>query len=340
MASFTTRPDCKCYLIKERRPDGSWTRRSTGIPVGSPGALRKVQSLVEQARLREQEARGDGRPAAFSAWVDRWLEYRYQNPNTYWRYTNAWRQVHAFFKQKRVSHPAEVTYQLCHEYMRWRTEGDDDRKPGAWNTGLTEMRVLGAIMQEAVARGLIMANPCRALKLRRETPSEKAEITDEEQALIEQKLKAEKQWMQDCFAIAMTQGCRLSETRVPLGKVDLRAGTITFKVKGSGGRERTHSAPLHDRVRAIYKRRKAEKAKHLVELPPNPSGFFRRFFHRHGLEHITFHCTRVTVITRLARAGFSEAKTMQYVGHCSDLVHAIYRKLRPDDVRDLVSVLH
>lgn len=47
----------------------------------------------------------------------------------------------------------------------------------------------------------------------------------------------------------------------------------------------------------------------------------------------------VTVVTRLARAGFSEGQCMQYVGHASELVHAIYRKLKARDVAQLGDVL-
>ena len=52
-----------------------------------------------------------------------------------------------------------------------------------------------------------------------------------------------------------------------------------------------------------------------------------------------FHDCHEAGMTRLARAGFSEGQCMQYVGHASELVHAIYRKLKARDVAQLGDVL-
>ena len=59
---------------------------------------------------------------------------------------------------------------------------------------------------------------------------------------------------------------------------------------------------------------------------------WHRFFRRIGLPHLSFHCTRVTVITRLARAGVPEQQAMRFIGHATLEVHRIYQKLKPGDL--------
>lgn len=56
------------------------------------------------------------------------------------------------------------------------------------------------------------------------------------------------------------------------------------------------------------------------------------YFKKHGMTHLSFHCTRVTVVTRLARAGVPLAQAMAFVGHSSSLVHRLYTRLRPADL--------
>ena len=118
-------------------------------------------------------------------------------------------------------------------------------------------------------------------------------------------------------------------------RVDLEHDTIRFLGKGG----RMHEAPLHRDVRPIAEKAMREGRSSLVKLPGNASKQWCQFFDDLGMPDLSFHCTRVTVVTRLARAGFSEGQCMQYVGHASELVHAIYRKLKARDVAQLGDVL-
>jgi hypothetical protein len=79
----------------------------------------------------------------------------------------------------------------------------------------------------------------------------------------------------------------------------------------------------------------AKKRQTLVNLPQYAAKKWHQFFRRLGLGHLSFHSTRVTVVTRLARAGHPIYQTKAYVGHASDTVHAIYQRLTPMDVRHL-----
>ena len=203
------------------------------------------------------------------------------------------------------------------------------------NSAILELKVLGRIMTEAVRKGYIFANPCYHMGLRKDPAREKREITKEEERRIVEALKEAPEWMRDSFMIAMKQGCRLKEVQVPVERVDLEHDTIRFLGKGG----RMHEAPLHRDVRPIAEKAMREGRSSLVKLPGNASKQWCQFFDDLGMPDLSFHCTRVTVVTRLARAGFSEGQCMQYVGHASELVHAIYRKLKARDVAQLGDVL-
>ena len=339
MASYYERSGSRFYYLRYQLADGTWKAKSSGIVIDSMGAKRKIIQMVQEYSLKEQCFHDEGGGAFFRNWVVKFLEYKYLNAKTLWRYRNAWECVGSYFDSKAVTHPGEVTYGLIHEYMRWRTDPEicrkQNRKPAKWNTALVETRVLGAIMHEAVKRGYILVSPCVRLGLPRRNSSEKREIGLEEQESMLVILKKQNDWMLDCFMVAIKQGCRLSEVAVPMRQVDVVNGVVVLDVKGG----KQHAAPLHPDLEALVKRRQSEGAERLVDLPSNASRQWHRWFKKNGFDGVSFHCTRVTVVTRLARAGFSEVQTMQYVGHASDVVHAVYRKLKPPDLKHLSAAL-
>jgi site-specific recombinase XerD len=336
MASFYERKGSPYYWICVKQPDGSFKRSSSGIRIKSTGSTQKITLRVAQERVKEATYCNQvGDRAFFSAWVPRWIASRYENENTRTRYFNAWAPLSAYLAYRKISYPVEVNYSVCVDYMAFRTNPPVETiQARKWNTALTELRVFSAILQEAVRRELILYNPCVKLGLKRRDTKAKKEITIEEQILIEEKLQSAAQWMRDSWIVGMRQGCRLAEVEVPLEQIDARAKTIAFTVKGGG----IHCAPLHPDVEQIYHRAVCAGQTTLVELPKAPAKKWWNFFREIGLEH-SFHSIRVTVVTRLARNGFNQSDCMAYVGHASETVHAIYRKLSPADVRGLGSAL-
>jgi integrase len=294
---------------------------------------------------KESLHKEDGACAFMQVWVPGWIAYKAQtlSEKSRQRYDYAWGHLAEFLEGKRVKHPAEVNYAMCHEFVCWRTDKaraiEERRKAGSWNSAVMEVRVLGSILQEAVRRGWMLANPCARLGLKKQPAKEKCEITREEEATILSELKRRgHDWMHDAFLVAMRQGCRLAETEVPLSRIDERAARITFLVKGG----KYHTAPLHEDLLPLVKKARKNRCEKLVEFPHDPtdaSSKFHKFFKRIKMGHLSFHCTRVTVVTRLCRAGFSESQTMMYVGHASQEVHAIYRKLKPCDLAHLGKAL-
>lgn len=339
MASHYKRDDSPFYWLRIKAVDGTWKSKSSGIRIDSPGAVRKIQQRVADETAKEKRMADEIGSALMTRWVPQWIEYHYQNPKSMHRARNAWAHLSMFLDMKGVIHPEEVTYGLCHEYMKWRTDEElceeDERRLGNWNTALTELRILGTIMQEALAQGYILANPCARLRLGRKDVKEKRAIEREEQERIEAALETSEPWLRDSWLVGIKQGCRLGEVEVPLNQISIPNKVIPFRVKGG----RIHPAPLHKDLIPLIERRRKEGAEKLVELPKSPSKEWINFFHKLGYTDLSFHCLRVTVITRFALADVTAEKAMQYVGHCSEMVHAIYRKLRPRDVASLGDVL-
>ena len=335
MASFFIRSGT--YYLKSKNYDGKWSDKTTGIKVESKGSLRKIQLEVAKAQAGEKAMNNEGKGAVFSSWVSAWMDYNFKNSLTLRRYHGVWPHLVIFLERHKVKHPSQMTYQLAHEYMRWRSSDacKPDLMPCGWNTALTELHVLSSVMQEAVRRGYIIASPMTRLGISRRDTKPKREITAAEIATIEDHLPGAREWIRDAWLVAMKQGCRLSECAVPVSRINESEGEITFHVKG--GKE--HAAPLHrDLLPLVHKARK-RKSGLLVEFPANNSTGFVNWLKSIGVYGISFHYIRVTVITRLARAGYSEQKTMAYIGHSSAEVHAIYTKLKSRDVRDLGDVL-
>jgi site-specific recombinase XerD len=325
------------YYVRFKTPGGKWSAKSTGIKVDSKGSLRKVEREVSRYRAIEKAMAKEGSEALFSSWVDEWMIYKYHNAKTLTRYQGIWSHVSIFLKEKKVSHPAEMTYQLAHEFMTWRSTDlcSEWLKPCKWNTALTELRVLGAALQEAVRRGYIIASPMAKLGITRRDVRQKRELTSDEIETIEEHLPKAKEWIQDAWLVGMKQGCRLSECAVPLSRINTDEMEITFHIKGG----KTHTAPLHKDLLPLVEKARKRKSGLLVEFPPSHSRAFVNWLREIGVDEVSFHYLRVTVITRLARAGYSEQQTMAYIGHSSTEVHAIYTKLKSRDVQGLGDAL-
>jgi len=336
MAAFYKRPDSPFYWVRFQKPDGTWGAKSTGIRIDNEGALRKVKQCVAEHQIREHDLDGVGGAHRFDVWVPGFLKRHCASPKTFTRYMNAWSSLATYLQHRGIISPMQVTYQHCTEYPAFRTNPPKDlMRARTLNTALTELKVFSCVLQEAVRNGHIPANPCQKLGFKRTPPKQKPEITEDEVAQIDTALTTRDEWMRDCWLVAMRQGCRLSETAVPLSRIDEKAKTVSFHAKGG----RTHTAPLHDDLLSLVAKAREQKRKTLVELPAYPAKKWHQFFRRIGLPHLSFHSTRVTVATKLARAGFPIYQTKAYIGHASDTVHRIYQRLTPVDVRSLGAVL-
>lgn len=319
------------YYLKFKTELGDWHRKKLPIRLEDPDAQRKCAMAVAAEQVREAAMLPSGPNKQRGwGWVPGFLETHYTNALTRVRARNAWAPFAVFLEARQITEPALVTFAHGHEYVAWRLNppagaGVKARKK---NTAILELKFAGRVMAHAVRLGLALANPLYRLGIRKEKAKEKVEITAEEQARIEAALADQPGWMRDAWDVAMKQGCRLRHATTRMQDIDEQEMTI-FLCEQKGKR---HLAPLHPDLLPLVQRRRADGAERLVEMPEVTAPRWRRFFNKLGMPQHCFHDTRVTVITRLARAGVSEPQTKAFVGHASSAVHAIYTKLKAPDV--------
>lgn len=288
--------------------------------------------------------------AAWDRWVEPWLQWRYRDqPKTLTNYLCSWKQLSLYFREQRVTVPRLLLYRHIVDFVHWR-EAQVKKQSGrqvSRNTALHNVKVLSRIMHEAIRRGYAQGNPCVRLgeDVPAAPPPEKPEFTDAQIALVRAELARRSglgrpsDWMAIAFEIALHQGVRLSATQIPLADIDLERSVIKLREKGSRGRPTVFTMPIHPGLRPLLERLKAEPERtHTCLLPRFASRNFSRVMRAIGLPH-TFHSTRVSVITRMARGNVSEQKAMAYVHHGSWAVHRVYTKLKPPDVAGVADAL-
>ncbi len=318
---------------------------STGFRLDNPLSEKRAREMAAKRDAAAAKAFG-GNERAWQVWVMPWLEEKFaRSPRTLERYKTAFAWILLFCQQRKINAPAAVGYAEVMAFFRWRQSADCGRAVTR-NTALVELRVWGAILTEAMRRGWIDRNPADRLGLRRDPVKRKPEISDGEIAVIrrglaqwEGELDLPLRWMSNAFEVAIHQGCRLSETAVPLRDIDLDAGTITFTAKGSRGQKNIFTTRLHPGLRGLVGALREAKAETICTIPKGASRIWWKFWREHKLGHLCFHCTRVTVITRLARAGVPEQQARRFVGHASAEVHRIYQRLRADDLDPCLEAL-
>jgi integrase len=309
------------HWLRFRVGKRDWSDRSTGIRVDSITGKREALRQAHLESANETDLRAPITGHAFREWVPSFLKQRYgeRKPKSYQRYGQCWTALAIYLEDAGIVTAGQVTKKIAKDYPFWRIAppaGIGIRK-AKWNTALLEVKFFGLLLDEAVERGHIIANPCIRLGLKRERPKEKNAISLEDQKEIEKALIAATvpEWMRVSWKIAMRQGCRLSETSVPLDMIDLKSKppTISFLAKG----DRIHVAPLHPELITLCQKLKKAKAKRACILPLDAAKRWHQWLRNHGFKQYSFHCTRVTVVTRLAADNFSQAMVKDYVGHAS-----------------------
>ena len=132
-------------------------------------------------------------------------------------------------------------------------------------------------------------------------------------------------------AAQIHHGVRLRETAIDTKNVNLKRNTVHFNYQKNGEPFTVKIAPG---VRPLMEKLVAQGGKRLFKIPENDSKPFSNLFEELGMakENYCFHCTRVTVITRLALADVPIAKAMRYVNHASEEIHRVYTKIKAEDV--------
>lgn len=330
----------------KRRQESTKFRSDVSLQVKQARQLRDDLTAREVARKGEP---GEG-PDIWAAWVPRFIRQRYGGSDiTRTRAEQVWNNVSAYFSVRGIAVPRQLDRNHVRDFIDWRQEahGECGTYKAAKNTALTEVKFMALIMDEAVACGFAPANPCRKMGIRRDEPKTKPRITESEHRLITRALKDEPEWMRVAYKIAWEQGCRLTETMIDLRNVNLAENVLGLRTKGK--KKRVAEVPLNPRLRPLFRRLLGERPGFLKgscfakatqdrgkytfeESDISSSGASKvwwKFFRRIGLAHLSFHCTRVSFITRCYEAGIPEQDVMRLCLHASATVHRIYPRLPP-----------
>lgn len=335
MASIFERPGSRFWWVKYRDPGtGKIQRKSTGIDKVLPDARRKAKGVAAKWTTKEMAAPRTREAERWETWARPYLDERYKDRGSLKNAILSLGDLMVYFQEKEIRTPRQVTHDIVSAFVPWRLSNKTLVKVKK-NTALLRFVYFRILMGEAVRRGFAEFNLCRDAEHEREASKEKLEISEADQKKIESELLTKPQWMQDQWLVLMRQGCRVAETGTPMERIDEKAMTITLRLKGGW----MHTAALHPDLLPMVARARSEGRKALIEGPPSGSwpAIWSDFFKRRKLPY-SIHCTRVTVITRLARAGASVVDICNFIGHSQE-VNRIYRKLKPADSLSLLSIL-
>ena len=316
---------------------------TTGLRVDSERETAQARILLKKAELKEAKDNARAMSRYSWEWVDGWLAQHCKSPRTLDAYRLHWRHIQHWLSFAGITSPREITHRHGVQYVEWRTGRRANHKTCGRNTAILELKLLGQILTQAALEGEIPANPLFKLGIARDEPEPKRELTDEELerclAFLDRRDEAgqhiEEEWMRLAFLIGLHTGCRLRETALVMANVSFERRTITFG-NPKGGRKKAFTRPLPEALYDVLWAIRDREVSH--EFPFQPSRCWQNFFQRAGVENVSFHCLRVTYVTRLHRAAVPLSAAMRLANHSSEIVHRIYQRLNVDDVRPYADV--
>lgn len=346
MASLYRRSNSPFWWIKFRDPiTGITKRESTGHKIGVGPDTRRAEQMRAEKTLAESKMQAVNLDERWEHWIGDYIALRYAGAGrTLERYQTAWRTLKMFLTENGITMPRLWRREHCGQYMAWRQK--HDKKNGKYraghNTALLELKFMRLIMDEAVRREYAPFNPCHGMQIKKVAGKVKPELTvdaiEKIRAAIQTEPEPLRTFFNNSFEISYYHGVRLSETWLnPMKDVQFTApdrAKVTFKVK----RGDLHTVFLHKQLVPLFKQLIEHGCKETYARPRGPSREWFRFLNRHGIKdilpNVCFHSLRVTVATKLARAGVSEKRAMEYINHASTTVHRSYVRLRAEDLEE------
>jgi integrase len=322
----------KPFWYLRHKVDGEWKKSSTGLRHDDPNETAKARALRAEAEVSELRAAPVSKIGW--GWVDRFIETSGLAENSKIRYMGAWAWLQLFLQEQRLD-IASVRYSHVEDYIVWRVgrKKKSGKKAGR-NTAIQEIKILQGVMNEAVRRDLINANPLATLKVKKTDPKKKRALLPEEIAICREALVTEPAWMRVAFEIALFTGCRLRETRIALDDVDFDSNipTITFSAP-KGGSKVAFSIPIPKALMPLLMEMRHKGQSHTIDqFPFQPSRRWQQFFQKMGIKDVCFHCLRVTKITQMRREGVPREVAMRLVNHSSELIHLLYDRHQVQDL--------
>ena len=330
MASLHKKPDSPFWQLRIKE-NGKWKKSSTGLRWDDP--VQSAQARELRAKFEAAEHRKNSVQVVGWGWVLPYFQNCGLAAKSVIRYEGAWNWV-ALYLQEHKLDVTGVRYDHVHQYIDWRVgrKKKSGKKAGR-NTAIQEVKILQGVMNEAVRRGMIIASPLAALKLRKDPAPKKRMFTDEEVDSMRAALRnGEPEWMKISFDIALFTGCRMGDTLLPMESFDLDAEVLTFPCP-KGGVEKSFSIPIPSGLMPLLRELKADGRSHTFEsFPFQPSRRWQQFFEKMKIDKACFHCLRVTKVTRLRQQGVPREAAMRLVNHSSELIHMGYDRHQVADL--------
>lgn len=326
MASLRRHRRSPYWFVRYRDLDtGRWIEESTKLRADNPEESRKAHKIADAHSAREAKI-APVVGGEFVAWVPDYLAAHYDRASTLKRAEAAWLSLRDWMRERNIRHPREIRYEHAQDFMAWR------KRSAKHNTARLEVKFLAFLLNEAMRREYCERNPIALAKISRETPPEKAELTDADFPKARAAFANEAPWMGIVFEILAHIGCRFAEASIPAERIDLDSDTVWIedsKRKLSDPRK-LYPVPIPSGLRPVLvaaKRRGRTVPPLVGEMNYRFNAVMKRAIGK------TSHSLRVSFVTRCARAGLSEQEAMNLVNHSSRLVHRVYSRLNLADAR-------
>ena len=292
-----------------------------------PEQRRKAKALCLKFAAAEAVTATDGN-ALWANWVPQFLKRRYHNELTLNKYSRLWVDMETvlgdlgYYTPDMIG-PTEwdkLVDAILKEWNRWR-------RMSIQKGPISLMKVL---LAEAFRLEYSSRNPSVGYTIHGVEKFPKRmmnQFTDAELDAVWGELKERPPWMTVSFALGLYHGARISATKLAPWQVE--ENQIHFLEKG-GVR---HSVPVSPLAKPFLNEVRVHG--NALDISKNTmSPMFSRVFKKLGMSHV-FHDTRVTCVTRMAMAGVPQQLAQAYVNHSSALIHRIYVRVNPDQLRSV-----
>jgi hypothetical protein len=114
----------------------------------------RAQRTLEEAKAAVTVSRRGGTQDMI-VWVPEWFRVRYSNsPLTLTKYLESWHAISVFFEERRIRRAEQVRREDVISFVEWRQQPTNGGvRAASRNTALHDLKVLRAILYEALRRG-------------------------------------------------------------------------------------------------------------------------------------------------------------------------------------------
>jgi integrase len=330
------------YWNPDKQPVPGWDAKPT--PFYYPQDKRKAEQLKAATTAAELAVKGEKPKTshAWNSWVPSYLKSRYATvQKTYARYSNSWTHLASFLDEQRLVTPSMWRTEHNAAYVDWKIKQGRSRNVAIWDLG-----VLAMLMNEAKRRGIVDVIRASKARIPREHTPEKPALTDAHIATIRTAL-VRRPDLATAFEIALHTGCRLSETVIDFKHINFERGNhgaITF-MEPKGGPDADFTVPIiwpsfRKWLLALKAQRLAAGHSTTCDLTTAASRDFGRVCDKLGLKEITFHCLRVTFVTRAFESGMGGETVRKLVNHSDVIVNRLYQRFSLEGLQELGSQLN